>query len=127
MEVLLVLAILVILGSMAGVFIAGMGDRAYSDAAKTQIRQFEQHLKLYRLDMGAYPTTELGLNALVVKPGDSTKWRGPYTEGSQIPPDPWGNPYQYQVNAAGVQPPVKIWSWGPDLQDGTEDDVTNDR
>ncbi len=124
MEVLLVLAILVILGSLVGIYFAGMQARGFSDAAKTQIGMFEQQLKLYHLDMGTYPSTELGLNALRVKPGDSTKWRGPYTE-KDIPVDPWGNNYQYSFNGVGAQPPIKIWCWGPDMQDGTEDDVTN--
>ena len=56
MEVLLVLAILVILGSMVGVFIIGMQKTAYEDAARTQIGMFENALDTYRLHVGSYPS-----------------------------------------------------------------------
>lgn len=118
-EVLLVLAILVILGGMVGIYFSRIQGNAYSDAAKTQMGMFSQNLKIYRLDTGGYPTTEQGLNALVEQPSGLTKWRGPYLEGA-IPVDPWGQPYQYKLEG-GDQ--YLIWSFGPDRADGTEDDV----
>lgn len=124
MEVLLVLAILVILGSMVGVFIQGAQKRAYEDAARSQIASFETQLKMFRLDVGSFPSTNQGLDALLNRPADlrnPNKWRGPYAEKS-IPMDPWGNPYQYEL--IGPEQ-VKIWSWGADNADGTEDDVIN--
>jgi len=67
-EVLLVLAILVILGGMVGLYFQRIQGNAYSDAARTQMGMFETNLKLYRLDTGVYPTTEQGLDALVTQP-----------------------------------------------------------
>lgn len=124
MEVLLVLAILVILGSMVGFFLAGMQKSAYEDLARSQIGMFENQLDTYRLHVGSYPTTNQGLQALRTPPADlknPNKWRGPYTN-KDIPLDPWDNPYQYEL--AGAEQ-YRIWSWGPDGASGTADDVSN--
>lgn len=124
MEVLLVLAILVILGSMVGFFIAGMQKGAYEDLARSQIGMFENQLDTYRLHVGSYPSSNQGLQALFQPPADlknPNKWRGPYTK-KQIPNDPWDNPYQYEL--VGPEQ-VRIWSWGADGANGTDDDVSN--
>ena len=124
MEVLLVLASLVILGSMVGVFIIGMQKSAYEDAARTQIGMFEDALQLYKLNVGSYPSPTHGLEALLVQPPDLNnpqKWRGPYL-AERIPPDPWGNAYQYDLP---TQQRCRLWSWGADGIDNTEDDVCN--
>ena len=122
MEVLLVLAILVILGSMVGFFLVGMQKGAYEDLSKTQMGYFEQQLDAYQLHVGSYPSTAQGLDALRNQPQDlpnPKKWRGPYSK-KDIPLDPWGNPYQYEL-VGGDQ--YRIWSWGPDRQNGTDDDI----
>jgi general secretion pathway protein G len=124
MEVLLVLAILVILGSMVGFFIAGMQKGAYEDLARSQISTFESLLDAYRLHVGSYPTSSQGLQALWQPPADlknPAKWRGPYAT-KEIPADPWGNPYQYELMNADQ---YHIWSWGPDGVNGSDDDVSN--
>lgn len=118
-EVLLVLAILVILGGMVGLYFTRIQGNAYSDAARTQMGMFSEYLKIYRLDTGVYPTTEQGLESLVTQPSGLTKWRGPYLEGN-VPLDPWGQPYQYKLEGEAYV----IWSFGADRQDGTEDDVS---
>ena len=124
MEVLLVMAILVILGSMVGFYISGMKKSADEDAARLQIGMLEQQLDAYRLHVGSYPTSNQGLQALRVAPADlanPNKWRGPYAN-KDIPPDPWGNPYQYElINAEQFH----IWSWGPDGINGSDDDISN--
>lgn len=122
MEVLLVLAILVIMGSMVGVFIAQMQSGAYEKLAQTQMGMFETQLGAYRLDVGSLPNTNQGLQALRYPPSDLNnpqKWRGPYSE-KDIPLDPWDNPYQYE-NVSPIQ--YRMWSWGADNIDGTDDDV----
>jgi general secretion pathway protein G len=119
-EVLLVLAILVILGGMVGVYFTRIQGNAYIDATKTQISMFEQQLKLYRLDVGTYPSTDQGLNSLFEAPAGINRWRGPYSEKA-IPVDPWGNPYQYESQGENL----RIWSFGPDLTNGSDDDVSS--
>jgi general secretion pathway protein G len=122
-EVLLVLAILVVLGAIVGVNVMNAQRRAQSDTAKAQISSLESLVQQYALDVGGFPTTEQGLPALSAAPNDlrnPAKWRGPYSD-KEIPDDPWGNPYQYDLQ--GDQ--VRIWSYGPDRQNGTADDITN--
>lgn len=125
MEVLLVLAILVILGTMTGVFFFGIQQSAFEDTARTQIAQIEQALDVYRLNVGSYPSPTHGLESLLVQPPDLNnpqKWRGPYLDDVRIPPDPWGNSYQYDLPTPQR---CRLWSWGADGIDGNEDDVVN--
>ncbi|MDP6466346.1 MAG: type II secretion system major pseudopilin GspG [Pirellulaceae bacterium] len=123
MEVLLVLAILVILGSFVGYYMLGAQEKAFTRAAQSQISTFDQMLLGYRLDVGSYPSTSQGLQSLREAPADmaNSKWDGPYAEKT-IPPDPWGNPYQYELVDADN---FHIWSWGPNGQSGDDDDINN--
>ena len=122
MEVLLVLAILVILGGTATFFFAGVQTNANKRAALTQINATKAFLDTYRIDVGQYPAS---LDDLYTAPSDlrnPAKWNGPYIN-KPIPPDPWDNPYNYEVS--GDQ--YKIWSLGPDGADNTEDDITSEQ
>jgi general secretion pathway protein G len=122
MEVLLVLVILVILGSMAGIFIRGAQKRARADAARAQIGLFEQAIKMYEMHVQQYPSMSDGLEALVQPSSDIPGWSGPYLD-KQVPLDPWNNPYQYELANADV---YRIWSFGPDGVDGTADDISSE-
>ncbi|MGJ8639019.1 MAG: type II secretion system protein GspG, partial [Opitutaceae bacterium] len=67
----------------------------------------------YRIDVGEYPNTEEGLNALMVAPtGKEEKWKGPYLR--ELPDDPWGNPYQYRYPSSDTEKAYAVWSLGPD-------------
>jgi general secretion pathway protein G len=124
LEVLLVLAILVILGSMVTVYFAKTQDQGYRRAAKIQINLFEQLMDQYRINNNTYPNTQQGLMALLQPPAELANpdnWGGPYTKKA-IPPDPWGNPYQYQLDTAYE---FRIWSFGPDGSDGSGDEISN--
>lgn len=123
MEVLLVLAILVILGSLVGVSIFQMQKNANVRATKTQIGMLEKALTAYQVDMGSYPSSQQGLDALMAVPADArngAKWSGPYLE-KQIPADPWGNPFTYELTSPDQ---FHITSAGPDGAAGTADDIT---
>jgi len=105
MEILLVLVILVILGSMVGVFIGGARKRAFTDASRTQLNMFKGQLEQYYMDVGSFPTSQQGLVALRQAPADlrnPAKWRGPYA-GADIPLDPWGNLYEFNGDGATYQ------------------------
>jgi general secretion pathway protein G len=121
MEVLLVLVILVILGSMAGIFIRGAQKRARADAARAQIGLFEEAVKMYEMHVLQYPSMSEGLEALVQPSGDIPGWSGPYLDRA-VPADPWNNPYQYELVD---QDTFRIWSFGPDGVDGTADDISS--
>lgn len=129
MEMLLVLAILVVLMGIVGPRILGAQKKSDVGAAKTQLGVMKGALEQYALDMKDFPQTEQGLQALVEKPAESKQaedWDGPYLEASELPLDPWKNPYQYAYPPQRGQGRLPdIWSLGPDGEDNTEDDVVN--
>jgi general secretion pathway protein G len=127
MEVLLVLVILVVLGSLAVGMFTNTKRQADINAAKSQIELFATPLDLYFFAMNEYPSTAAGLEALRRPPADARqpeKWAGPYLD-REIPLDPWGNPYQYAYPGTYNPDKYDIWSFGPDGQNGTADDIGN--
>ena len=133
-EILLVLAIIIMIASVAIVALLPQRERARLDAAKVLVSQVEQALDAYSLNVGHYPTEEEGsLQALLVKPtfeseAMAARWAGPYLK--QQPMDPWDNLVNYQLSEAGTMEEgqtksYKLWSNGPDGMDGTEDDIKN--
>jgi general secretion pathway protein G len=107
------LVVIVIIGLLAAYvgpkYFAQLGKSEVT-IAKAQIEAFEKSLDTYRLDVGRYPTTEEGLAALLVAPATAgAKWNGPYLKKS-VPPDPWGQPYQYK--APGTKGEFEITSLG---------------
>lgn len=122
------LVVLVIIGLLAGYvgpkFFAQIG-KSEVKTAMAQIDALGKALDQYRLDTGHYPATEQGLNALWVKPGDETRWWGPYLRKAP-PKDPWGREYQYR--APGEHGDYDVFSLGKDGREGGEgedQDVTN--
>jgi general secretion pathway protein G len=126
-EVLLVLVILVVIGTLAATAIGPARERAFINGARTQISAFKTPLQQFRLDVGDFPSTGQGLEALRVLPSDltdQTRWAGPYLDGA-VPLDPWGNPYQYEHPGKFQADWPDIWSFGPDGIDNSDDDIGN--
>jgi general secretion pathway protein G len=115
------MVVLVIIGVLAALIVPNVlsrADDARVTAARTDINNLMQQLKLYKLDNQRYPSAEQGLDALVHKPTVGNvppNWR-PYLD--KLPNDPWGKPYQY-VNP-GVKGEVDVFSFGADGQSGGE-------
>lgn len=122
-ELLLVLAILVVLGSMTVAFFGGTRQKAYVDAARGQIGIIKGAVDRYEFDMRNYPSS---LDELVNKPSgeEASSWGGPYMDG-KIKADPWGNEYRIAVPGKKNTDRYDLWSLGPDKQDGTDDDIGN--
>ena len=123
-EVLLVLIILVIIGSIVVPNLFGVKDKADIDAARAQVNAMSTVMDLYRLDLNKYPST---IKDLTEAPSDSAqadKWSGPYLK-SAMKPDPWGNEYQYASPGKKNTSSYDLWSNGPDGQSGSEDDIGN--
>ena len=120
LEIMVVVVILGILAALVVPKIISRPDQARVIAAKQDIASLMSALKLYRLDNGRYPTTEQGLQALVVKPTTPpipSNWKsGGYLE--RLPKDPWGSPYQY-LNP-GVHGEIDVFSYGADGAPGGE-------
>lgn len=92
------LVVIVIIGLLAGLVAPRYFDqvgKSNTKVARAQIESLEKSLDQYRLDVGRYPTSEQGLVALFTKPANVEKWQGPYLKKA-VPPDPWGNAYQYK-------------------------------
>lgn len=116
-ELLIVMVILGLLAALVGPRMFGKVGKSKQKAAKAQISLFETALDTYRLDVGAYPTTDQGLQALRVNPGGMEKWDGPYLP-KDVPMDPWGNPYVYR--SPGEHGDFDIISLGADGSEGGE-------
>ncbi len=129
LELLVVLIILGLLAALVGPRLIGKVGKAKREIAKSQIALLESALDQYRLDVGRYPTTEEGLEALINPPADEelrAKWQGPYLKKRKIPKDPWGHPYQYRC--PGEHGDYDLWSYGADGQpggSGENADITN--
>lgn len=115
------MVVLVIIGVLAALIVPNVLDRtddARATAARTDVHNLMQALKLYKLDNQRYPTPEQGLAALVQRPSTPPvpgNWK-PYLE--KLPSDPWGQPYQY-LNP-GIKGEVDVMSFGADGKSGGE-------
>ena len=117
-ELMVVLAILGVLAALIVPNVLDRADDARGTAARADVNNLMQALKLYRLDNQRYPAAEQGLQALVVKPSTGpapVNWK-PYLD--KLPNDPWGRPYQYMN--PGVKGEVDVLSLGADGQPGGE-------
>lgn len=117
MELLVVLAILGLLMSLVGPQVLNQLGGAKTKTALIQIRDLEQALEMYKLDVGRYPTTAQGLAALVEKPGGTAGWNGPYLKGD-VPQDPWKQDYHYKY--PGDRGELDIFTYGQNGAPGGE-------
>ena len=123
-EILVVIVVIGLLAGLVGPRILGRVSEAKSATARTQIELIGVALDNYRLDNGAYPTTEQGLAALQEKPVREPaplSWRGPYLKKA-IPADPWGKAYAYTSPGEHTPSAYDLWTLGRDGQLGGEDD-----
>ena len=119
LELLVVVVIIGLLASYVGPRYFGQLGKSEVTTAKAQIQAFSKALDQYRLDVGRYPTTEQGLNALVTRPGEEPKWNGPYLQNI-VPLDPWGKAYMYR--SPGDKGDYDILSYGKDGAPGGSGD-----
>ncbi|HPM82190.1 MAG TPA: type II secretion system major pseudopilin GspG [Candidatus Anammoximicrobium sp.] len=140
-EMLIVLAILVMLVAMVVPRFMGARKKADIQAAQTQIGLFRGALENYYMDTKCFPTTEQGLQSLLTAPADGgagaegaegsagsagsvVGWNGPYVNKDTIGLDPWNRDWQYAYPPErGSTDMPDIWSFGPDGEDNTEDDI----
>src|SRR2546430_2760527 len=94
-EMLVVVTIIALFAALVAPRMMGKADAARRTSAHAQINSFMTALGAYKLDTGTFPSTEMGLNALRVKPENAGQWAGPYLP-QDIPLDPWGHPYLYK-------------------------------
>ena len=127
-----ILTVLAIVGLLIGVVVSNT-DKIFGQSQEAVARIFvrdslKTSLVRYRMDLGDYPSTAEGLNALIsATSGNADRWKGPYMDaiGGKLPLDPWGQPYEYRYpgtkNAGGYD----LYSKGPDKTADTADDIGN--
>jgi len=117
------LVVILIIGLLTGIvaprFLSQIG-RSETTTARAQIDAFDKALQAFRIDVGRYPSTSEGLQALVVAPANEARWRGPYLKDN-IPPDPWGVPYRY-TNPSSRGKDFDLISYGRDRTPGGSGD-----
>ena len=118
LELLVVLGIIAMLAGLVGPQVMKHMVEAKVKAAKVQIEDLAQTLDMYKLDVGSYPTSEQGLDALIEAPDGAQRWNGPYLRKSKVPLDPWNNEYKY--TSPGEHRKFDITSLGADGKDGGE-------
>lgn len=118
LEILVVIAILgLLIGLVAPAALRQLGS-ARDSVAKQSIERLGGILDLYKLDVGSYPTTAHGLQALVQQPAGVTVWNGPYVKGNTVPSDPWNRPYIYRSPSNRAGHDYDLCSQGPNAQQG---------
>lgn len=117
-ELMIVVIIIAALAAMVAPSLIGRSDEAKDKIAQGDLSSLDTALKLFRLDTGAFPTTEAGVDALLTASG-----KGPYLE--RKPLDPWGRKYQYRCPGVHRSSSYDLFSMGRDGKSGTEDDIKN--
>ncbi|MGD1020198.1 MAG: type II secretion system major pseudopilin GspG [Verrucomicrobiia bacterium] len=128
LEILLVVIIISMLVGVAVVNIAPKIGESKKTAAQDQIHNFSAALDLYELDSGILPSTEQGLQALIIQPTSTPapgNWKGPYLKPAVIRKDPWNHDYIYQNPGTHNTTSYDLYSPGPDGVPGNEDDIGN--
>ena len=113
LELLVVIAILgLLIGLVAPAALRQLGS-ARASVARQSIERLTSVLDMYKLDVGSYPTTEQGLQALVEQPTDVANWNGPYVKGDKPPIDAWNHPYVYRAPSTRPGHDYDLCSAGP--------------
>jgi general secretion pathway protein G len=127
-----ILVVLAIIGLLVGLAVKNV-DRIFGDSQASIAKIFvndsiKTGLVRYRIDMGDYPSTAEGLEALVSAPAArADRWKGPYIDvkGGKVPLDPWGEPYVYRYPGVNNKGGYDVFSKGPDKVEGGGDDIGN--
>ena len=122
-ELLVVLVILGLLAGLVGPRVLKYLASARTDTAQLQIEELAASLDLYHLEVGHYPTSEEGLDALVEQPSGTDNWNGPYLKKKTVPGDPWGQAYHYEF--PGQNGEYDIYSLGNDKAAGGEGEAAD--
>jgi len=130
LEVLLVIGIIVALVALVVPNLMGRAEKAKKGTTVIQMHSITEALKMFKLDIGRYPTTEEGLTALFDKEQfedeeEAEKWDKPYLDTKVIPRDGWDNEFNYVCPGEQNEDGFDLSSNGPDELEGTEDDIRN--
>ena len=121
LELLVVIAILgLLIGMVAPAALRQLGS-AKASIGRQSIERIGGMLDIYKLDVGSYPTTDEGLEALVSKPTEAAGWNGPYIKGGKVPLDPWNHAYVYRYPSNRTDHEYDLCSPGPNARNGSDE------
>lgn len=118
LELLVVLAILALLIGMVAPAVLKQLGGAKHKIAQQSVERLTGILDLYKLDVGSYPTTDQGLQALITKPDGVEGWNGPYLKDGTVPTDPWNKPLVYRSPSSRPGHDYDLFSLGADGREG---------
>jgi general secretion pathway protein G len=125
-EILVVLTLIGVVLGIVGSNYLGKSEQAKAKAAKIEIEQISQSLDLFKLELGRYPTTQEGLQALVQAPPGLANWAGPYWKKSSAPKDPWSHEYKYaSPGSHGAYDIISLGADGVEGGEGANKDIVN--
>ena len=125
LEIMLVVVIIGMLITVAVVKLSGQSEKARLVATRHQIDAYKTALGLYDLDHGLFPSTDQGLNALIVQPPNLPNWKGPYLDPPVIRKDQWAHDFVYRYPGQKIPSGYDLFSVGPNGIEGDEDDIGN--
>lgn len=123
LELMVVLLILALMGTIAAPQVTKYLRKAKSQTAKIQVDALSAAVDSFHLDVGRFPTGDEGLKVLVDRPSETAKWDGPYLKKRDSLIDPWGHPYLYRF--PGQHGEYDIYSLGSDNREGGEGDAAD--
>jgi general secretion pathway protein G len=118
LELLVVLAILGLLIGLVAPRALNILSSSKEKIARIDIERIAGNLDIYKLDVGNYPTSDQGLQALISRPSGVERWSGPYLKGDKVPTDPWGHPFVYRFPSQRQGYDYDLYSVGPTGQAG---------
>ena len=127
LELMIVIAIIVALGGLVTYAVMGRKKEATAQFAVIDLQTLKKAMEEFNFNFDRYPTDEEGVEVLwnkekLSQDADAAKWKKFLTE--PMPMDRWGSPWGYrQVSEHGDESTFDLWSFGPDKQEGTDDDV----
>lgn len=123
LELMVVLLILALLGTIAAPRVTKYLRKAKSQTAKIQVDALSAAVDSFHLDMGRFPSSEEGLKVLMDRPSDAASWDGPYLKRRDSLIDPWGHSYLYRI--PGQHGEYDVYSLGSDNREGGEGDAAD--
>lgn len=125
LEMVIVLGIIAMILGGAIFSMNKIGNSAKLSQVEADFKSFESALAMYKLNAGAFPTTQQGLKALVEKPSSTPVPRRWIQVMKKVPSDPWGADYGYRFPGKKVASDFEMYSKGPDGMENTPDDLSS--
>jgi general secretion pathway protein G len=127
LEMVIVLGIIAVIIGGAITVMGRVGDGAKRTRVSGDFQSIGAALRMYQTNNGRFPSTSQGLDALVNKPGGTPAPKRWVKLMDNVPLDPWQEPYGYKFPGTHDATTYELISKGPDMTEGTEDDISSQK